>query len=149
MSRELDEQVAEALGLELMGWEPARPDPEAPGWYVSFWAEEKQPIYLGHCNCDLRDELIDGPDLEPLACGHLRWCLEVVPFYSTDIATAFPLFERLGPAWCLSQADSGWDDAYRWWCWLPTEYGGDGTDYMAPMPAEAICLAFVAVKEAT
>jgi len=146
MSRELDEQVAEALGLELMGWEPARPDPEAPGWYVSFWAEEKQPTYLGHCNCDLRDELIDGPDLEPLACGHLRWCLEVVPFYSTDIATAWGLVDHMikGTAWeCyLTHQFDGWDCAFERPDEPPAEAHGDTA-------AEAICLAFVAVKEAT
>jgi len=145
--------VAKALGLDVVGWEKARPDPEWSGRWNVEWSDPEyadlHPVYLAHCHCGLRDEMVDGPDLKLLACGHMCWCLEVVPFYGTDIGTAVPLFERLGPAWCLSQSDSaGWDDAYRWWCWLPTEYGGDGTEHMAPTPAKAIRKAFLAEQEA-
>jgi len=67
-----------------------------------------------------------------------------VPRYSTTIVEAFPLFEHLGPGWQLSQSDpGGWEDIYRWWCWLPTEYGGDGTVYAAATPTQAICKAFL------
>lgn len=94
MSRELDEQVAEVMGFELMGWENAEPDPEIPGeWSVYPFGREKQPTYLKRCNCDLIDECADSCDLEPLACGHIHWCLEVVPFYSEDIAAAWIVFQ--------------------------------------------------------
>lgn len=71
------------------------------------------------------------------------------PRYSENIAAAWPLFEQLEPGWQLSQADSGWDDEHRWWCWLPSEYCDVAEDaiYMAPTPAEAICLAFLAAME--
>ena len=121
MSRELDVKVAKALGCKVM---------------QSAYMIGGRQVHYPACTCPNEDH----------ADQH-SYGLRAVKEYSTDIAAAFPLFEQLGPAWCLSQADSGgWDDAYRWWCWLPTEYGGDGTDYMAPTPSEAICLAFLAAK---
>ncbi len=45
---------------------------------------------------------------------------------------------ELGPGWQLSMADpGGWDDSRRWWCWLPVELGGNGTQHMAPTPWQA------------
>lgn len=124
MSRELDVKVARAL-------------------------HESEPPMLGVLNY-LWEEQVDGTWMgthywpEARAWEEIDW----PPHYSDDIAEAWPLFERLGPAWQISQSDpGGWDEAYRWWCWLPTEYGGDGTQYMAPTPAEAICRAFLAAKE--
>jgi hypothetical protein len=70
--------------------------------------------------------------------------------YSRDIAAAWPVFEKLGPAWVISQSDSGgWPDDCRWFCFLPVEYGGkaDG-EVMAPTAPLAICkAALLAVLE--
>jgi hypothetical protein len=67
---------------------------------------------------------------------------EDCPEFSTDIAAAWEVFVRLGPAWQVSQSDwGGWADDQRWWCWLPKENGGDGTITMAPTAPIAICKA--------
>ena len=71
---------------------------------------------------------------------------------STNIADAIDIFESLGPGWQLNMSDpSGYEDCFRWWCWLPVEYGGvepkdrecETMEATAPM---AICIA--ALKDA-
>ena len=120
MSRELDVRVARALGCDVY-WDE---------WHVGG----RYPA----CRCRDRKH-VDPSSYLPHQLYH----------YCSDIAAAWGLFERLGPAWCISQTDpSGWDDAFRWWCWLPVEYGGDGTQHMARTAPEAICKAFLAWKEA-
>jgi len=138
MSRELDDRVAKALGYEVMGWEPSRPDPEAPTWYVWSWADEKHPVYLAHCICDIVDE---WDEEEILSCGHYAGCLEVVPFYSTDIAAAWELVEMA--------AGRGWVVTVR-----QMRRGKAKVRIGLPFSAEAstapeaICKAFLAWKEA-
>ncbi len=70
----------------------------------------------------------------------------VVPDYSTDIRDAWPVFDRLGPAWQISQSDpGGYDKSRRWWCWLPEEYGGVRSsrecETMEATAPRAICIA--------
>ncbi len=79
--------------------------------------------------------------------GNCEGVSPVLP-YSTCLPAAWQVFEELGPSWQISQSDvGGYSDDQRWWCWLPTEYGGDGTVYMAPTPALAICKAAMAMAE--
>ena len=103
---------------------------------------------LGESVCECKDDAPADMRLDgQWACVR---CGRALPKHrSTNIATAWPLFEQLGPAWCIAQSDAmGWRDDCRWWCFLPVEYGGDGTEYMAATPAAAICKAFLAWKEA-
>ena len=80
---------------------------------------------------------------------HPRWHLAtVVSHYTRDIAAAWEVFVRLGPAWQLSQADAGgWADEYRWWCWLPEVYGITQDTTMAPTAPLAICHAAYAAMQ--
>ena len=141
MSRELDERAAEALGLELVGLVSVYRDPDCGYWCVGFWGDELRPAYVSHCVCDILDEVDDH---EVVAGGHVRSCLEVVPCYSEDIVVAWGLVETMikGTAWeCyLTHQFDGWDCAFERPDEPPTEAHGD----TAP---EAICLAFLAVKE--
>ncbi len=63
------------------------------------------------------------------------------------ISHAWMAFESLGPGWQISQSDpSGYEDCFRWWCWLPVEMGGKEPvdrecETMAPTAPMAICLA--------
>ena len=61
----------------------------------------------------------------------------------------FEMFRQLGPGWQLSQSDwGGYPDDQRWWCWLPTEYGGDSFNpFMAATPLEVILKAITGEKE--
>jgi len=156
MSRELDEQVAEALGLELTGWENAEPDPEMLGaWSVYPYGREKQPTYLKRCNCDLVDEYADSCDLEPLGSGHIYWCLEVVPFYSTDLAVAWELIEHMHEQgyWCQMRTPFGkGEESDGYWCGftphLTTGFNGVPDDWRCgDLMPQAICRAFLAAKE--
>lgn len=55
-----------------------------------------------------------------------------------DNSQAIINLDKLGPAWMLSQADfGGWEDQYRWWCWLEVDHGGDGLKYTGHTPLEA------------
>lgn len=150
MSRELDEQVARALGLEVAGWYNANEDPEiASWWHFSRDGQKQQLAYVENCMCGLYDEE-DGwwVDLEPLSCGHLYLCLRAVPFYSSDPATAWELVDTHLPwpqFWMrLTATDTG-----NWRFDIDTN-GGDGpifSDY-APTREEAICKAFLKWKAA-
>lgn len=61
---------------------------------------------------------------------------------STDIKAAWEVFDNLGCAWQISQADpGGYGPHQRWWCWLPEEYGGNGKVFKAETAPLAICMA--------
>ena len=132
MSRELDVRVARALG-----WR------EVPGPETDYHGRvESNPVLV-------------PPTINDTLAYVMMPRIGVVPIHwfckdwQSDLATAWPLFEQLGPAWCIAQSDAmGWQDDCRWWCFLPVEYGGDGTEYMAATPAAAICEAWLAQKEA-
>ena len=68
------------------------------------------------------------------------WC--VLPWYTRNIVSAWEVFDSLGPGWQVSQTDhGGWENAYRWWCWLPEMYGSNSKICMAPTAPLAICCA--------
>ena len=100
MSRELDAKVVEVLGFELVGLVPAYRNPEGGSWQVGICDDDVQPAYVRHCDCDIRDDLIlkgyeDDPWLAQSYKGHMLCCLDVVPFYSEDIAEDLELFDWL------------------------------------------------------
>ena len=166
MSRELDVKMAEALGLDVLGYELAHPDPECGDWCVGEWEgrDEQQPVYVRHCDCDIRNDLIlegyeDDPWLAQSHEGHMLCCLDVVPFYSTDIATAWGLVEKMvaeGGCPALVFDDNGhWALAGGGWQTVPM--GENPEDVMttfiieaskwADSASEAICKEFLATYE--
>jgi len=153
MSRELDVKMAEALGLDVLGYELAHPDPECGDWCVGEWEgrDEQQPVYVRHCDCDIRNDLIlegyeDDPWLAQSHEGHMLCCLDVVPFYSTDIATAWGLVEWVKERYAgfsLHTRPSG-----KWMAHVFAPGTIEAWDGEADTAPEAICLAFLAAKEA-
>lgn len=97
-----------------------------------------------------------GFDIDAAAVGDAReYCWDHntigecfrIPYYSTEIASAWQVFCKLGPAWQICQTDpGGWEEEFRWWCFLPNEYG-EGSATMAPTAPLAICLAALKAME--
>jgi hypothetical protein len=127
MSREIDALIAEhVFGLAVQGeWLPAWA-PEGDWSVRPEWRErggvELHPVYVGSCMHEgYRDEMVArvrrlqaehgwadaevekhiAKDDEEWACGHYWQCLEVVPHYSTDIAEAWRVVEKM--------REKGWD----------------------------------------
>lgn len=102
--RELDALVAEkVMELEVPGSAVVFIDPECCiPWHGSVTDESRKdveektyryywPIYLAHCCCDFKNEQRDREEI----FSHSVYCFEPVPFYSTDIAAAWELVEKL------------------------------------------------------
>lgn len=155
MSRELDVQVAEALGLEVPGLVPACRDPEIPGrWNVDTrsgqWGE-MQPGYIRNCCCDLYPDGV-WPDFPEDAIqyyhGHTWFCYDIVSFYSEDIAMAMTLESQMSHfilhrlALNLWQCGSAW--CGNWGMHSGNECGCVWDE--GEIAAEAICLAFLAAR---
>lgn len=98
--RELDAAVAERLmGQQVVGEALCWRNPECTGLLVDLYQEHdsmggynagRQPVWVDHCSCDIERD----PDIAQIG-GHSTFCLEVVPFYSRDIAAAWQVVERL------------------------------------------------------
>jgi len=93
MSRELDARVASRMGLNVIGEAWAYPCPEGSGYWTPDGYEHRgglessmQPVYVDRCTC----QLWEGDELapKPKVLGHYFTCLQVVSFYSEDIAAA-------------------------------------------------------------
>ena len=103
--RGIDVLVAKAMGLDVLGETWASPDPDSSyrwnvlGELYKGSHSTMQPVYLYRCSCDLERD----PEFEELyskALGHYTFCLNVVEFYSADIATARTMedwIEEKGP----------------------------------------------------
>lgn len=96
--RDLDALVAEkVMNLPEVHWHPAYPDPECCVCEkVSPHAEdERAPVYLSFCGCDLDIDEPFGWDAVRTEAGHKWTCVEVVPRYSTSIADAWKVVEKM------------------------------------------------------
>ena len=89
-------------------------DPEGGGWLIAKDASEMdggyelRPIVIGAygCRChDLRDSIRER---FPSAGNHFRICLAAVPDYSTNIADAWQVVEKVGLArnWAVTYSNS-------------------------------------------
>lgn len=148
--RELDALVAEkVMGLNILGITSCV---HHHFWYVQYdgQGQKDQPVYLRRCVCYIKEV---GATI---ILGHISACLDVVPFYSTDISSAwqvvdkieelgfilFPL-ERRTPLWLR----------YRWSARFVTSDDPVGLPLLAEegfigegeTPAAAICYAALKV----
>ena len=149
MSRDLDTQVATTLGLDVVGVGMAYPDPEVINWWHPTSEEhngnEMQPLYLAHCVC--ADHALWAQPVPKKMFGHYPGCLEVVGFYSEDIAAAMSLEPHM-PYFNLRRLVHN-----KWWQ-CQSAFCGDIFNHVvdhcgckygdAAICAEAICLAFLA-----
>lgn len=84
--RELDALVAvEVMALDAVHWHPVHPDHEccvcenvSPHAY-----DERGPVYVYVCGCDLDIDEVFGWDATKTEAGHRWTCVEPVPRYST------------------------------------------------------------------
>lgn len=111
--RELDALVAEqVMGWPVLGWTTCayadgewtmHPGDEPSGFMVHA---EHAPVYLRTCHCadvDVEDlELVE----EDRIFGHYTFCLDVVPRFSTEIAAAWQVVEKMRSlGWFYSVSD--------------------------------------------
>ena len=91
VGRELDALIAEkVMGLDVLGW-ASGVCYGGDGWYIQDAEPKTHPAFLEHCFCDIGDY----GDSWPVALGHDVGCLGVVRFYSTEIAAAWEVVEKL------------------------------------------------------
>ncbi len=104
-TRELDAQVARALGLDVVGVAWARPFPDGGGgWSIcdrEWGGHSLQPVWLAHCGCEFYPSAEPEWDPDPVL-GHYPGCLEVIAFYSERIEVAWLLLET-ARAWKFSK----------------------------------------------
>ena len=128
--REMDAFVAEkVMGLQVLGnAHCACPEGD---WYICGTQKDYtgdygtiRPVYLRKCGCDgakkSNAELVkDNPELadtmkekeiDDIVHGHISYaCLEVVPEYSTSIAAAWEVAEKLRKSHCCVIVFSDYD----------------------------------------
>ena len=95
---DLDWRVAElVMGLDVPGMLMVTPDHDSPSAYCVPYRQEPhgldapRPVYVAHCACDMDERQPSDEDY----WGHYAACLEVVPRYSTDIAAAWQVADKL------------------------------------------------------
>ena len=139
--RALDALVAEkVMGLAILGWDHAwRCEGE---WVIDLGESgEKHPLYLRHCACDVPPNG-DWPRL----AGHTFHCLGVVSKFSTDIAAAWQVVDKLaasGKMACLT-IDLLGGEGEEWRVFFQWDVSDDelAMPYAdAPTAPLAICLA--------
>lgn len=156
--RELDALVAEkVMGLKVLGlhpcWDPECGDPQP----CPYDAGVEHPVYLDHCSCDLdlETELVRVSGWTRFRVGetgHSYHCISRVPDYSTDIADAWRVIERMiREGQKFWQLDSLGFEGERWRVCFAR--GGDTDDVRQWIPAvadtapHAICLAALKAVE--
>lgn len=177
--RELDALVAEqVMGLVLAGHACAafvegewsiQADSTPDRWMCHA---EVAPLYVAHCVCatgpltisgrhaegsdpvfveDYNRDAIKRYGAERARFGHVTHCLAVVPTYSTDVATAWLVVEKLAErGWLLMLEQCRWRDGLA----RPGEWAAYFQDAVtrgeaaAPTAALAICRAALAAVEA-
>lgn len=103
--REMDALIAEkVMRLTVFDVAPAC-QYEDGSWQVKradSFDTEPHPIYLKECRCEtIRNDSLLSQLIEGGLFGHYANCLDVVPFYSTDIAAAWQVVEKLEYNWNL------------------------------------------------
>lgn len=101
-TRQLDAQIEERVfGRTILGFAPVCGWQDQPGECVELEGEpdDHAGVWVRDCACDHYAELErDGLTSEPRVFGHTWQCLEVARCYSTEIAAAFAVVERMhGP----------------------------------------------------
>jgi hypothetical protein len=142
---ELDAEVARALGTEVLGMAPCSHEPECGVLEVGDRRNgvHERAVSLDSCCCPddpaKKARYADGQEY----FGHLPWCLKPVPPYSTEIAAAWLVVERIGGRFSLE-----WGGQHGWYCHMSAKgadgewrYGDGVTCETAP---EAICRAALA-----
>ncbi len=150
---ELDAAIGKLMGLDVLGVSGCSREPECGEWEpTGHWAESgregaPRAVYLRRCCCEFaRAE-------DPRTFGHTSFCLGVVPAYSSEIAAAWLVVEKLRsrkvdvmifqgerrefPSEIRDRSDDQWECAL-WW-----QENGEHreTTQHADTPAEAICRA--------
>lgn len=178
--RELDAAVAErVMGLTMLGDADCDRDPDCGGLEITPLYEstatstERHPVFLRECYCAdyplTHVTYPDGPmkqieidanarnvreyDADVGRWGHARCCLGVVPHYSTEIAAAMEVVEKMyADGWAVEMSrniDRGQPEA-----WEAGFYGGNErkgvykTAYKDSLPL-AVCIAALAAHAAT
>jgi hypothetical protein len=112
-NRQLDVLIAErVMLLEVPGEAPCWQD-ECSHWHVSYLEGEESSefVYLNDCVCEFKEET------DITYHGHIAGCLEVVPFYSTDLVRAWSVVERVMEK--TNEFILEWQGAtIGWYCWF-------------------------------
>lgn len=169
--RELDALVAEkVMGLTVAGWGTAihvegewsvQLDGDPKGWACHAGAN---PLCVQHCQCDLLDgaywaeneayiveamreeypEFKGDETPEPKLGGHYQGCLAVVPHFSTDIAAAWLVVEKMAAECWYPDFGYGKCKSGGYWVALFDKADPEGrliSREVAPTAPHAICLA--------
>ena len=147
--RELDALIAEkVMSLNVLGVVNGERDPEGCfGHHIMIPFEYcpkdsiETPIYLAHCLCEFREE----SDIDYF--GHTAGCLEVVPWYSTNIAAAWEVVEALNSmklGWfSLEQFGSKGQDEWSALIWVS---GGESDCFFADAETVPLAICRMALK---
>jgi hypothetical protein len=145
MNRKLDIQIAKAKGLDVVGELYAWQD-EYGQWKMgnNGHPSNLHPVYVKRCLCDLYDK--DDAIQEEVerewsikVFGHYEYCLNVVPFWSSDLNTAWQLVDEMIDSGLVVSVEG--DLGY--WC---TGYGDMSAclSYVeGDTPQESICKAYL------
>ena len=113
--RERDALVGEkVMGLSVVGECWATTDWEG-GYLLEleplYEFDHQVFVYVRSCQCEvIRNSPTYDTKYDIIICGHFANCLEIVPSYSTDIAAAWKIVEKItkGNNWELTiETDSG------------------------------------------
>jgi hypothetical protein len=149
--RELDALIAEkVMGLRVVGRAKAETF-ECKDDYLIIAEGGDEPVFLsqGRCMCEDDEGLPGFPASEELHLfGHLRYCLDVVLHYSTDIAAAWQVIEKIRLGNSMMIDVSCGNGRLGWRCYIRVfEKRADGHDREAFETANtaplAICRAIL------
>ena len=117
---ELDAEIARRVfGIDVLGMAPCHHDPDGGGLSVGEWDNQsiQRPVHiLG--TCDGHESFEDG---DPVYFGH-SWCLVPCPLYSTDIAEAWLVVEKMREMKKFITLSVYPDDEDGYWCSIDSPY---------------------------